>query len=92
MKKGLVNIAQGTTEQLNVLKSFLLDSQVKYPEKRLKTHADGVIFAVEQAKKVPELENEIKTLHETIVGNLLDEKNYLKEINELEMKLEKCTG
>ena len=62
MKKGIVNIAQGTPEQLNILKSFLLDSQVKYPEKRLKTHADGVIFAVEQAKKVPALEKEIEEL------------------------------
>ena len=58
MKKGLVNIAQGTPEQLSKLKVFLANSQVTH--KGLKTHADAVVFAIEQAQKVTELETQIQ--------------------------------
>ena len=58
MKKGLVNIAQGTPEQLSKLKVFLANSQVTH--KGLKTHADAVVFAIEQAQKVTALETQIR--------------------------------
>ena len=90
MKKGLVNIAQGTPETLSDLKIFMEESKKRYSEEKIKTLESGVKFAIKQAKRVPDLEKEIKILHETIVGNRLDETNYLKEINELKMKLEDC--
>ena len=62
MKKGLSNIAQGTPEQLSKVKVFLANSQVKYPEKKIKTHADAVVFAIEQAEKVPALQEKNKAL------------------------------
>jgi hypothetical protein len=64
MKKGLVNIAQGTPEQLSKVKVFLANSQVIH--KGLKTHADAVVFAIEQAERVPELEKENKELRKRI--------------------------
>ena len=62
MKKGHTNLAQGTPEQLSKVKRYLLDAKEAYPEKKLKTHADAVIFAIEQAEKVPALEARIKEL------------------------------
>lgn len=61
--------------------------------KAIKTQSDAILFAIQEAEKVPALEKEIKTLHETIVGNRLDENNYLKEIAELKdsMKVDKET-
>ncbi|MCK9575343.1 MAG: hypothetical protein M0R51_05250 [Clostridia bacterium] len=62
MKKGLKNIAQGTPEQLLRVKRFLVDSREAHPEKQLKTHADAIDFAIEQAEKVPKLEARIKEI------------------------------
>lgn len=65
MKKGLVNLAQGTPEQLNKLKTFLLNVQTK-SDTRLKTHADAVMFAIDQAERVPELEKMVKELEKVL--------------------------
>ena len=66
MKNGLKNIAQGTPEQLLRVKRFLVDSREAYPEKQLKTHAEVIDFAIEQAEKVPSLEKEIEKLKKQI--------------------------
>ena len=70
MKKGLVNLAQGTPEQLSILKAYIAKIQVS--EKKIRTHADAVVFAIEQASKVPALEKRIEELE--------------KELEEKEMK------
>lgn len=64
MKKGLVNIAQGSPELLNKLHIFLREQKEKYPEKKLKTLASAIDFAIEQASRVPELEGRIQDLEE----------------------------
>jgi chromosome segregation ATPase len=91
MKKGLVNIAQGSPEQLSKLKIFIENMKNIYPDRKLKTLASGVEFAVEQAQKVPELENEISKLEQGIIevsyecGDLKIENERLKKrIEELE--------
>lgn len=62
MKKGLVNLAQGTPEQLSKLKMFIEKMKSLYPERKLKTLASGVEFAVEQAERVQKLEKMIEEL------------------------------
>ncbi len=66
MKKGLVNLAQGSPEQLSMLKVFIEKMKALYPGRKLKTLASGVEFAVEQAEKVPKLEARIKDLEHEI--------------------------
>jgi len=99
MKKGLVNLSQGTPEQLTKLKSFLLNAQVMFPEQHLKTHADVVVFAIQEASKVPELEKDISKLENGILdlsnelGNLtLENEELKKRIKELENENERRNG
>ena len=66
MKKGLVNLGQGTPEQLRKLKIFIENMKAVYPARNLKTLALGIEFAVEQAGKVPALEKRVQELKERI--------------------------
>lgn len=59
MQKEKVNIAQGYPETRERLRAFLGASNLKY-SRRLKTLADAIDFAIEQAQKVPELESQIR--------------------------------
>ena len=59
MQKEKVNIAQGYPDTRERLRAFLGASNLKYSN-RLKTLADAIDFAIEQAEKVPTLENQIK--------------------------------
>jgi len=68
-----INIAQGTPEQLLRVKRFLVDSREAHPERQLKTHAEVIDFAIEQAEKVPSLENEIRELKKQIAEMKGDE-------------------
>ena len=64
MQKGKVNIAQGYPETLSNLKIFQETQKIEHPEKKLKTLADAIDFAVEQAERVPGLEKENSELRE----------------------------
>jgi hypothetical protein len=66
MQNGKVNIAQGHPETLSNLKIFIENQKRIYPNAVLKTLANGIDFAIEQAEKVPSLENEIRELKKQI--------------------------
>jgi uncharacterized membrane protein len=63
MKKGLVNIAQGTPETRDRLRFFLEFQKQKHPEKKLKTLSNAVDFALDSVIK---LENENEDLKKKI--------------------------
>jgi len=67
MQKEKVNIAQGYPETRERLREFLGASNLKYPETRLKTLADAIDFAIQEAAKVPALEKENTRLRKVII-------------------------
>lgn len=76
MKPGLVNLAQGTPEQLSKLKIFIEKMKPLYPERRLKTLASGVELAVQLAERYEETKltlDELKALVDTIARRELND-------------------
>lgn len=58
MQKGIVRIADGSPETRARLKNFLSKMQLANPSKKI-TMGDAIDYAIEQAEKVPELEERL---------------------------------
>jgi AmiR/NasT family two-component response regulator len=65
MQKGKVIIANGSPETRARLINFRSKMKLKDPIKKI-TMGDSIDYAIEQAERVPELENENKKLKEKI--------------------------
>jgi len=94
-KVKLVDASPDTREKLKIFLSTLKLNQCTLDGKGVKTLEDAVLYAVEQAEKVPELETEISKLEQGIIevsyecGDLkIENENLKKRIEELEKKME----
>lgn len=81
MQKGKVNIAQGYPETLSNLKIFMENQKIVHSDKKLKTLADAIDFAIQEAEKVPKLEKKISELE-------AENSTLKKRVEELEFKLD----
>ena len=103
MQKGKVNIAQGSPKSLSKLKRFLEDMKDKFPEAKLKTHEDGIVFAIDyinyhdtisknfSMSSLERLGKLTKTneTYDDLITRILDEREEAdKRIRELEEKIQ----
>lgn len=66
MEEKRVRIADGSQDTQDRLHSFLRANKKAYPEKKLRSLESAIIFALDQAERVPELEKRIKELEKAL--------------------------
>lgn len=93
-KVKLVDASPDTREKLKIFLSTLKLNQCTLDGKDVKTLEDAVLYAIEQAQKVPYIEKELTELENSVVeisyelGNAMVENEQLKKTNvELETQI-----
>lgn len=66
MQEGKVKLADGSPETRAKIHLFTQAQKLYNPDRKIKTLEDGILFAIEEAVKVPGLEAQIKELKEEI--------------------------
>lgn len=66
IKEGYVKLADVSPETRDKVHIFTREQRIAYPDKKIKTLEEGILFAMEQAEKVPGLEARIKELEEKL--------------------------
>lgn len=61
-KEGYVKLADVSPETRDIVHIFKIEQRLAHPEEKIKTLEDGILFAIKQAERVPELEARIKEL------------------------------
>lgn len=64
MQEGKVKLADGSPESRARIHLFMQAQKLHHPERNIKTLEDAILFAIDEAVKVPALEARVKDLEE----------------------------